>query len=58
VTDPALGNGWVDATGSEIGDKCAYTYGPTSGNGADITMNGRPYVLQEEFSNSGLSCAI
>lgn len=58
VTDPNPGTGWTDATGSEIGDKCAYTYGPTNSQGADITMNGHPYITQEEFSNAALSCAI
>jgi hypothetical protein len=57
VTDPLL-NAWYDATGAEIGDKCAYTYGSTGSNGADITINGHPYIVQEEFSNSSLSCAI
>jgi hypothetical protein len=57
VTDPML-DAWYDATGAEIGDKCAYTYGPTSSNGADISMNGHPYIVQEEFSNATLSCAL
>jgi hypothetical protein len=57
VTDPML-NAWYDATGSEIGDKCAYTYGPTSANGSDIVINSHSYIVQEEFSNSGLSCDI
>jgi hypothetical protein len=58
VTDPNPGAGWVDPTGYEIGDKCAYTYAPTGSNGADLTLNGHPYVTQEEFSNASLSCAI
>jgi hypothetical protein len=57
VTDPLL-NAWYDASGSEIGDKCAYTYGPTSSNGSDITINGHPYIVQEEFDNSSLGCSI
>jgi hypothetical protein len=57
VTDPDL-NAWFDATGAEIGDKCAYTYGPTSSNGSDITINGHPYIVQEEFDNSSLGCSI
>jgi hypothetical protein len=51
VTDPFL-SAWYDATGFEIGDKCAYTYGPETPNGADIVINGHPYVVQEEFSNA------
>lgn len=57
VTDPLL-SAWYDATGAEIGDKCAYTYGPTSSNGADITINGHPYIVQEEFSNKALACTL
>ena len=57
VTDPML-NAWFDATGAEIGDKCAYTYGPTSSNGADITINSHPYIVQEEFDNANLGCSI
>ena len=57
VTDPLL-NAWYDPTGAEIGDKCAYTYGPTSSNGADLTINAHPYIVQEEFDNSGLGCSI
>ncbi|HEX6394772.1 MAG TPA: hypothetical protein VFZ97_15155 [Acidimicrobiales bacterium] len=57
VTDPLL-NAWFDASGAEIGDKCAYTYGPTGSNGADITINSHPYIVQEEFDNSSLGCSI
>jgi hypothetical protein len=58
VTDPNPGGGWTDVSGAEIGDKCAYTYGQTSSTGADVTMNGHPYIVQEEFSNASLGCAI
>lgn len=57
VTDPML-NAWFDASGAEIGDKCAYTYGPTGSNGADLTVNGHPYIVQEEFDNASLGCSI
>jgi hypothetical protein len=57
VTDPQL-NAWFDATGAEIGDKCAYTYGATNADGSDITINSHAYIVQEEFSNSNLGCAI
>jgi hypothetical protein len=57
VTDPLL-NAWYDLTGSEIGDKCAYTYGTLAADGSDITINGHPYIVQEEFSNAALGCAI
>lgn len=57
VTDPML-NAWFDASGAEIGDKCAYTYGPTGSNGSDLTVNGHPYIVQEEFDNASLGCSI
>jgi Phosphate-induced protein 1 conserved region len=57
VTDPLL-TAWYDATGAEIGDKCAYTYGSTAANGSNITMNGHPYIVQEEFSNAQLGCSL
>ncbi|MBV9292876.1 MAG: hypothetical protein JO222_10550 [Frankiales bacterium] len=57
VTDPLL-NAWYDSTGAEIGDKCAYTYGSTQPNGANITINGHPYIVQEEFSNAQLGCSL
>jgi hypothetical protein len=57
VTDPQL-NAWYDASGSEIGDKCAYTYGSTSPNGADISIHAHPYIVQEEFDNASLGCSI
>jgi hypothetical protein len=56
VTDPQL-NAWFDASGAEIGDKCAYTYGPTGANGADLTLHGHPYIVQEEFDSSNLGCS-
>lgn len=57
VTDPLL-NAWFDTTGAEIGDKCAYTYGSTAANGSNITMNGHPYIVQQEFSNAQLGCSL
>jgi hypothetical protein len=57
VTDPQL-DAWFDPTGAEIGDKCAYTFGSTAANGSNITMNGHPYIVQEEFSNAQLGCSL
>ena len=57
VTDPNL-DAWFDLTGSEIGDKCAYDYGSPAADGHNITMNGHPYIVQQEFSNADLGCAL
>lgn len=51
LTDPQAGNGWLDASGYETGDKCAWI---SSGQGAStiISMNGAYYAVQSEFSNN------
>jgi hypothetical protein len=57
VTDPNL-DAWFDLTGSEIGDKCAYDYGSPAADGHNITMGGHLYIVQQEFSNADLGCAV
>jgi hypothetical protein len=59
-TDPELGN-WRDATGDEIGDKCAYHFpwsdpnaGPFEPDGTDIVLKGDPFYLQTEWSNAAV----
>ncbi|HEU5425298.1 MAG TPA: hypothetical protein VFU74_00400 [Actinocrinis sp.] len=51
LTDPQAGNGWLDASGYETGDKCAWI---SSGQGAStiISMNGAYFAVQSEFSNN------
>lgn len=66
ITDPEVdpeASGWLDDndffTGGENGDKCAYYYGKSKGtNGAksNQTINGNPYYLQLEWSNSDHDC--
>jgi hypothetical protein len=52
VTDP-LGDAWYDSDGTgEIGDKCAYRYGSIMPDGRNKTLNGHPYVTQQEWSNA------
>ncbi len=52
ITDPGAGNGWVDSSGSEIGDKCAWT------NDQNQTMsNGQIFAEQPEWSNAVSGCA-
>lgn len=57
VTDPNL-DAWSDVTGSEIGDKCNFTFGPQAGDGSDVSLNGHPYLIQEEWSNAKRGCAL
>ena len=52
ITDPGAGNGWVDATGAENGDKCAWT------GDANVTMSGGAvFPNQPEWSNAISGCA-
>jgi hypothetical protein len=49
ITDPQ-GTGWYDGAGSEIGDKCAWSFN------APVTFaNGSTWKLQEEWSNKAYS---
>ena len=57
VTDPNL-NAWYDASGEEIGDLCAYNYGPVTldGNKANEQWNGNFYIVQQEWDNKVSGC--
>jgi hypothetical protein len=58
-TDPGPG-GWFDSSGNEIGDECAYNYGPPLGTVSTAygpqpynqVINGHDYYTQTEFSNA------
>jgi hypothetical protein len=49
ITDPR-GQGWVDSSGAENGDKCAWSF-PT-GDGISTLYNGSKWKLQMEWSNA------
>lgn len=51
LTDPEAGNGWLDSSGYETGDKCAWI---SSGQGASaiISLNGSYFAVQSEWSNN------
>ena len=55
ITDPA-GLGWLDRSGNEIGDLCAYIYGSnrstTTGAKYNQVLNGQDYEIQQLFSNA------
>lgn len=57
ATDPLL-NAWYDRSGSEIGDKCAWNFGPTNSHGGDVTWNGHTYEVQKEWDNHISGCAL
>jgi hypothetical protein len=55
ITDPDGETGWLDSTGNEIGDDCAYIYGRTRGPAGGYfnqVINGGKFITQEEFSNN------
>jgi hypothetical protein len=62
ITDPLI-SAWIDSNGNEIGDKCAWTFGPQVGNStlepnADIELNGHYYRVQQEWSNALNACTL
>jgi hypothetical protein len=49
---------WYETNNSgEIGDKCNWLNGPLGSNNADVTINGHPYLIQEEWSNKDFTFA-
>ncbi len=56
ITDPDL-NAWYDTGGNESADKCAWKWGPLTGNlgqGAyNITVAGHNWLIQMNWENSG-----
>ena len=60
ITDP-YGDAWFDRTGAENGDKCAWTFGTstgTTGHKYNQTINGAHYYLQQEWSNAHSRCVL
>ncbi|RAG82277.1 hypothetical protein DN069_28600 [Streptacidiphilus pinicola] len=51
LTDPAPSSGWVDSSGAETGDKCAWI---SSGQGASsiVSLNGANFAVQSLWSNN------
>lgn len=51
ITDPFPSSGWLDGSGAENGDKCAWI---SSGQGAaaDISLGGASYAVQSLWSNA------
>ena len=59
VTDPLLNAWYRNDSSGEIGDLCAYSYGPAwSSSTPDVFLNGHPYALQSEWSNAPSACAL
>jgi hypothetical protein len=54
VSDPFL-TAWYDASGLEIGDKCAWQFGAS---GSSVALDGTGFRLQEEYSNADANCVL
>lgn len=54
VTDPEPNTGWLDSSGEENGDKCAWMKPPASNQ----TMNGSSFPVQGLWSNANSGCAV
>ncbi len=52
ITDP-VGNAWLSADGSEIGDICAWQFDNPAAQSYNQVINGHQYDLQEEYANDG-----
>jgi hypothetical protein len=57
ATDPN-GDAWLDSSGQEIGDKCAWTFGSLNSKGGDVTWSGHSYIVQKEWDNKIGGCAL
>lgn len=57
ATDPLI-TAWIDSSGQEIGDKCAYNYGQTNSDGSNVNWNSNPYIVQQEWDNAQSGCVL
>jgi hypothetical protein len=57
ATDPQ-GTAWFDRSGNEIGDKCAWHFGPLNSQGGDVSWNGDAYYVQKEWDNHVSGCVL
>ena len=60
VSDPNV-NAWLDASGNENADKCAWMYGNTyvyNGGLYNIVVNGYGYLIQQNWKLSSQACAM
>ena len=61
ATDPMGGSGYIDSSGFEIADECAWTWGPlsaaTGGGYYNQLLAGDQYLVQEMWSDQGGACA-
>jgi PKD repeat protein len=62
ATDPLVGSGYIDSTGNEVADECAWTWGTetaaTGGGHYNQLVNGDQYMIQEMWSNQANNCEL
>jgi PKD repeat protein len=60
ATDPLVGSGYVDSSGDEVADECAWTWGAetsaTGGGHYNQLVNSDQYMIQEMWSNQANTC--
>jgi len=52
ITDPFPNTGWLDSSGSEIGDKCAWIATGTAGASQNVTISTGTFPVQSLWSNA------
>jgi len=57
VTDQNPGGGWLDASGNENGDKCAWVGVGGTGGAQNLTLATGVFAMQATWSNSTHACA-
>jgi hypothetical protein len=56
ITDPQPSSGWVDLSGEENGDKCAWITSGSQGAVADTTLSTGAFPVQSTYSNAISDC--
>ncbi len=53
TTTDMMGNAWYDSRGYENADKCAWTWGTSYNGTSNITLNGKNFLVQQNWQNVG-----
>ena len=58
ITDQFPNGGWLDGSGAENGDKCAWITSGNSGASASVNLNGTGFPVQSLWSNASSGCVL
>jgi hypothetical protein len=58
VTDQNPAGGWIDQTGYENGDKCAWVGTGGTGGAQNLTLSTGSFAVQGTWSNDGSACSV